>query len=174
MGRWKGDKGEDKPPEREGDEINHYTETIEFSAAGDVDNAETQELAAIHYQLKVHRIRDGKAIHHQTGYWIWDAAASLVMHSFTIPRAVSVIAGGVYSAKLASDGSIIIEVAAALDNPDWQIIQSPFMQKNAITRDFRQQLKIGLNEFSYRQTTLVDIYQYKSFEHSDENCLQRC
>lgn len=86
MGRWKGDKGEDKPPEREGDEINHYTETIEFSAAGDVDNAETQELAAIHYQLKVHRIRDGKAIHHQTGYWIWDAAASLVMHSFTIPH----------------------------------------------------------------------------------------
>ena len=173
-GRWKGDKGEDKSPEKEGTEINHYSETIEICAAGEVDNAETQELAALHYQLQVHRIRDGKAIHHQTGYWIWDAAAHLVMHSFTIPRAVSVIAGGVYSGEHGPDGSVIIEVSAALDDPDWQIIQSPFMQKNAVTRHFRQRLEIGRDEFSYHQTMLVDIYHYDSFEHSDQNRLQRC
>ena len=174
IGRWKGDKGEDKSPEPEGTEVNQYTETIEFCAAGDVDNAETQELAAIHYQLEVHRIRDGKSIHHQTGYWIWDAAAALVMHSFTIPRAVSVIAGGAYAGQLTAQGSVLIEVSAALDNPDWQIIQSPFMQQNALTREFNQQMIIAANELSYQQTMLIDIYDKQAFEHSDQNRLQRC
>ena len=96
------------------------------------------------------------------------------MHSFTIPRAVSVIAGGVYSGELAADGSVVIEVSAALDDPDWQIIQSPFMQQNAVTRNFRQRLKVSAQELKYSQTTLVDIYHYESFEHSDENRLQRC
>ena len=173
-GRWKGDKGEDKSPEPEGTEVNQYTETIEFSAVGDVDNAETQELAAIHYQLEVHRIRDGKSIHHQTGYWIWDAAAALVMHSFTIPRAVSVIAGGAYDGQLTAEGSVVIEVSAALDNPDWQIIQSPFMQQNANTREFQQQMVIAADELNYQQTMRIDIYGRLSFEHSDQNRLQRC
>ena len=174
IGRWKGDKGEDKSPEPEGTEVNLYTETIEFSAAGDVDNAEIQELAAIHYQLEVHRIRDGKSIHHQTGYWIWDAAAAVVMHSFTIPRAVCVLAGGVYDAQLTAKGSVIIEVSAALDSPDWQIIQSPFMQQNALTKGFQQQMVIAADELSYEQTMLIDIYDKQSFQHTDQNQLQRC
>ncbi|MCP4876830.1 MAG: hypothetical protein GY896_15325, partial [Gammaproteobacteria bacterium] len=63
IGSWKGDKGRDLPPEPDGIEDNQYTETIHFSAIDDVDNAETQELAAMHYHLLVHRIPDGKAIH---------------------------------------------------------------------------------------------------------------
>lgn len=172
-GSWQGDKGQDLSPEPDGTERNAYTETINFTAAGDVDNAETQELVAVHYHLAVHRIPDGKAIHNQTGYWVWDAAAQLVMHSFTIPRAVSVIAGGVYSGETDADGSVIVEVSASLDHPDWQIIQSPFMRQNALTTGFRQRLVIGSKRLSYQQTTLVDIYGRQSFEHTDDNVLQR-
>lgn len=171
IGTWKGDKGTDLSPEDDGTETNLYAETITFTGVGDVDNAETQELVALHYSLLVDRIRDGKRIHNQTGYWIWDAGAQTVMHGFTIPRAVGVIAGG--QCREASDGSITFEVAAGLDDPDWQIIQSPFMREHALTTGFRQTMTVTADRLSYRQTTLVDIYHYQSFEHTDENELQR-
>jgi len=170
-GSWRGDKGQDKSPEPDGIENNAFTETIHFTPAGDVDNAETQELVAVHYHLAVHRIPDGKAIHNQTGYWIWDAESELVMHGFTIPRAVAVIAGGYYRGETDADGNIVIEVAAQLGHPDWQIIQSPFMQTNALTTGFSQRLLIGPARLQYSQTTLVDIYEKKSFEHTDDNVL---
>jgi len=174
IGTWKGDQGLDVSPEPDGTEKNAYTETIVFTPAGDVDNAESQELVALHYHLAVHRIPDGKAIHNQTGYWIWDAAAQVVMHTFTIPRAVSVIAGGSFSGETEADGSLVFEVTASLDSPDWQIIQSPFMRKHALTTEFRQRLTINEERLSYLQTTLVDIYGRESFEHSDQNELKRC
>lgn len=173
IGSWTGDQGKDLSPEPDGTEHNAYTETITFSPAGDTDNAETQELVALHYHLAVHRIPDGKAIHNQTGYWIWDDEAQLVMHSFTIPRAVCVIAGGGYSGKIDADAAIVLEVSASLGDPDWPIIQSPFLRENALTTEFRQRLTIGAERLSYQQTTLVDIYGRKSFEHTDENVLQR-
>ena len=173
IGTWQGDKGRDLSPEPGGIEDNAYTETITYSEAGEVDNAETQELVALHYQLAVHRIRDDKAIHHQTGYWIWDAEAQLVMHGFTIPRAVAVIAGGSYTGETDAEGAVVLELSAGLDHPDWQIIQSPFMRDNALTTGFQQRLTIGSERLSYRQITLVDIYGRESFEHSDENILQR-
>ena len=171
-GSWRGDRGRDESPEPDGTEKNPYTETIHFSPAGDVDNAESQELVAVQYRLEVHRTTDGKKIHDQTGYWIWDAEARLVMHEFTIPRAVAVIAGGEYRGETDADGSILLRVAAALDHPDWQIIQSPFMQKNALTTGFEQRLSIAPNRLAYSQTTLVDIYGRKAFEHTDSNELQ--
>jgi hypothetical protein len=173
IGSWTGEQGQDLSPEPDGTEHNAYTETITFSPAGETDNAETQELVALHYHLAVHRIPDGKAIHNQTGYWIWDSAAQIVMHSFTIPRAVCVIAGGGYSGEIDADAAIVLEVSASLVDSDWPIIQSPFLRKNAITTDFRQRLTIGAERLSYQQTTLVDIYGRKSFEHTDENVLQR-
>ncbi len=48
-GTWKGDKGRDLAPEPDGTETNAYTETIAYTPAGDVDNAERQELVAMHY-----------------------------------------------------------------------------------------------------------------------------
>lgn len=78
IGSWTGDQCKDVSPEPGGSEHNAYTETVTFSPAGDTDNAETQELVALHYHLAVHRISDGKAIHNQTGYWIWDDEAQIL------------------------------------------------------------------------------------------------
>jgi hypothetical protein len=95
------------------------------------------------------------------------------MHSFTIPRALCVIAGGSYNGEKESDGAIVLEVSAGLNHSDWTIIQSPFLRDNALTTEFRQRLTIGAERLSYQQTTLVDIYGRESFEHTDENVLQR-
>ena len=88
--------------------------------------------------------------------------------SLVIPRAVCVLAGAKYTGAKDAEGSVIIEVAASMNDKNWQIIQSPFMQKNASTTDYRQTITAGNGKLSYSQTIMVDIYG-KAFEHTDEN-----
>jgi hypothetical protein len=172
IGVWKGDKGLDVAPEPDGAENNPYYETLTFSAIGDVTNAESQMLAAVHYRQIVQRKSNDKIFHDETGYWMWDADAEIIMHSLTIPRAVSVLAGGSHNGNRIDDGSLILEVAAEINDKDWQIIQSPFMMDNARTTEFRHRVTVGNGKLSYSETIIVDIYG-KVFEHNDQNELIR-
>ncbi|MEH6542674.1 MAG: heme-binding beta-barrel domain-containing protein [Porticoccaceae bacterium] len=172
IGVWHGDKGHDVSPEPDGIENSPYYETITFAAAGDVTNAESQLLTALHYRQIVQRKSNDEIFHDQTGYWIWDAERGMVMHSLTIPRAVSVLAGGIFNGKENEDGKIVLEVSASLDDKNWKIIQSPFMQENASTTKFDQTLIIGNGKLSYSQTMVLDIYG-RIFEHTDKNELLR-
>jgi hypothetical protein len=148
-------------------------ETITYTAIGDVENAEEQLLTALHYVQVVQRKSNDKVFHHQTGYWMWDAKAGIVMHSLQIPRAVAVMAGGNYSGATNDDGQAVIEVAAAANDTTWKIIESPFMALKASTRSFSQKIIVGDGKMSYSQTTLVDIYGKKKFVHTDANKLTR-
>jgi len=172
IGNWKGDKGMDVAPDPDGSENNPYYETIICTASGDVTNAESQTLAVVHYHQLVSRKADKKVFHDETGYWMWDASTETIMHSLTIPRAVCVLAGGKYTGKKNEQGDVIIEVAAGIQDKDWGIIQSPFMQKNARTTGFRHKVILGSDTLSYSETTIVEIFG-KVFEHTDENELVR-
>jgi len=172
IGIWKGDKGLDVAPEPDSAENNPYYETITFTAIGDVSNAESQLLSAIHYRQIVRRKSNDKVFHDETGYWMWDAGAGIIMQSLTIPRAVSLIAGGTHSGEKHIDGSTILEVSAGLNDKDWQIIQSPFMQENARTTKYHHRITVGDGKLSYSETTIVEIYR-KVFEHTDQNELVR-
>lgn len=172
LGVWEGDQGIDIAPDPDGDENNPYFETITYEDIGDLSNAEEQKLAAVYYRQIVRRKSNGDVFHDQTGYWIWDAEAKTVMHSFVIPRAVSVVAGGVYSGETDGDGRVVMELAAQLGAADWSIAQSPFMSKKASSMEFSQKVIVGQGKMQYAQTTLVDIYG-KVFEHTDDNTLTR-
>lgn len=172
IGVWQGDKGLDVSPEPDGAEQNPYYETISFTPIGDVTNAESQLLAVLHYRQIVQRKSNDEIFHDETGYWMWDKKAGIVMHSLTIPRAVSVLAGGTHDGEKDENGTIMLEVAAGLDDEDWQIIQSPFMRDHARTTAFRHRITVGNGKLSYEETTLVEIYG-KVFEHTDRNELQR-
>ncbi len=172
IGIWIGDKGKDLAPEPEGIENNPYYETITFTGIGDVTNAELQILAAVHYRQIVQKKSNDKVFHDETGYWMWDSKEKIVMQSLTIPRGVSVLAGGNYDANKGNDGKIILEVTAALNDEHWKIIQSPFMQKNAKTTQFSHQIIVGNGNLSYSETTIVEIYG-NTFEHIDCNELIR-
>ena len=168
VGVWTGKSGFDIAPEPNGTETNPYFETIKYSLAGDATNAEAQKLAVVHYRQVVQRQSNNKVFHDQSGYWMWDAATNTVMHSFTIPRGVCVLAGGIYEGEKDGAGRIVLNVSAKLEDSEWKIIQSPFMQKKASTLAFNQQITVGNGTLSYAQTTLLDIYG-KKFEHTDEN-----
>ena len=170
-GEWQGHDGMDIAPEADGSEQNPFYESIVFEAIGDVTNAERQTLAALRYQQVVRRKSNDEVFHNETGYWIWDAEQSLVMQTLTIPRGVSLVAGGPY--RIGQDGTpTVLEVRSAIGDPDWTISQSPFMRDHAKTVEFTHTVSVGQAILTYSETTLVDIYG-KQFEHTDENSLIR-
>ncbi|MCP4002739.1 MAG: FABP family protein [bacterium] len=168
IGTWRGDKGTDLSPEPEGSEESGYYETLCFTPIGDVENAESQVLAILRYQQIVQRKSNDEVFHDQTGYWMWDAQQAVVMQSIAIPRAVCVLAGGRYEA---TESSVKLSVAAKLDDPDWGIIQSPFMRDRARTVGFQHELSVVEGVLSYSETTSLLIYD-RSFEHTDGNQLR--
>ncbi|MCH8327941.1 MAG: FABP family protein, partial [Candidatus Marinimicrobia bacterium] len=155
IGVWTGDKGLDIAPEPDGAEENPYFETITFTAIGDVTNAESQVLAALHYHQIVQRKSNSEVFHNETGYWMWDSQAAIIMHSLAIPRAVCVLAGGTYAGAKDANGRVVIEVSASSDEDDWTIIESPFMRDNARTTRFSHKITVGDGSLSYAETTMV-------------------
>ncbi len=172
VGTWEGDKGLDKAPEPDGTEENPYYETIVFEPIGDVSNAEDQVLTVLRYLQIVRRKSDGDVFHDQTGHWTWDAREGVISESLTIPRAVCVLAGGRYDSSAAEGSSVTMKVAAKLDDPDWGILQSPYMRDNARTLEFRHEITVEGDQLAYSETTVLDIYG-RRFDHTDENRLTR-
>jgi hypothetical protein len=173
LGTWKGDKGRDVAPEPDGSEENPYYETLTFEPVGEVTNAERQKLVAIRYLQIVYRKSNDEAFHNETGYWMWDAQTQTVMHSLVVPRAVCVLAGGKVTTAGAPAEAVTLEVAARLGDPDWGIVQSPFMRDQARTVEFRQKIQINGDRLSYAETVVLEIYG-RTFDHTDENELTRC
>lgn len=169
IGSWRGDRGVDVAPEPDGPEESPYYETLEFVPCGDAENAASQVLAVVRYQQIVSRKSNDEVFHDQAGYWMWDRSTGLVMQSLTIPRAVCVLAGGTVVER---DGWTTLSVQAALDDPDWGVIQSPFMRENARTVRFGHELTFSGDRLSYSETTVLDIYG-RRFDHTDHNELRR-
>ena len=171
IGSWEGAKGMDISPEPDGVEENPFYETIVFEPAGDVENAETRTLTIVRYHQVVSRKSNDKVFHDQVGYWLWDAEESLVMQTLTIPRAVCVVAGGLYEGDPAA-GAVTLQVRAAHDDPDWGVVESPFMRDNARTLAFEHELRLEGDRLSYNELTRLEIYG-RAFDHTDTNELTR-
>ncbi|MCP4122324.1 MAG: FABP family protein [Bacteroidetes bacterium] len=171
IGTWKGDKGTDIAPDPAGDENNPYYETIVFEAAGDVNNAKTQNLSVVRYQQTVQRKSNDEVFHNEVGYWLWDANSQMIMQSYTIPRGVCVIAGGFFEGEIKKDETDLF-VAAAADDPDWGILEAPFMKLNAQTTKFEHSIKVNGNKMTYSELTVVKIYG-TTFNHTDDNKLTK-
>jgi hypothetical protein len=170
VGVWKGGDGMDVAPEPGGDERNPYYETLVFEAAGTVTNAEEQTLSVVRYHQVVSRKSNDEVFHDQIGYWLWDAATGVVVQTLSIPRAVSLLAGGTARVQ---GGKTVFEVRAAAGDPEWGIVESPFMRQKARTVEFRHELSVEGDSLAYSETTLLDIYGKRGYEHTDRNTLRR-
>ncbi len=170
IGTWRGRSGTDVAPEPDGPEASAFYETITIEAAGDVDNADEQELMILRYHQAVYRKSNDKHLHDQVGYWLWDKASGEVVQTLSIPRAVTLLAGGTATVE---GNTTTIEVASTDGDPKWGIVQSPFMQGKARTVSFSHKVTVSGYTMTYFETTLVDIYGQKSFVHTDGNTLTR-
>ena len=171
FGTWKGDKGIDVSPETDGDDVNPYYETITFEKAGDVENAETQNIAIARYHLSVQRKSNDEVFHDQIGYWLWDKKNETIIHSLAIPRAISLLAGGKFDPNKADDDEVTFEVEAT-DGGEWGIIQSPFMNGKAKTTSFKMKMTVSANKLKYSETMMIDIYG-RTATHTDDNVLEK-
>ncbi len=173
VGIWKGDKGVDRAPEPDGEERNPYYETITFEAAGDVTNAEQQTLSVVRYHQVVSRKSNDEVFHDQVGYWLWDPADNTIVETFTIPRGVAVVAGGKLAPPIEPGQELVFEVSADASSPEFGIAQAPFMFKQAKTTGFTHSMTVTGDQLSYSESTILDIYDKKSYDHKDVNTLQR-
>jgi len=170
IGTWKGDMGVDIAPKPETDENNPYYEILIIEPVDiQIENAEEQELLAVRYNQVVREKSNDKVSHSETGYWIWDENENTIMNSFSIPRGVSVLAGG--EIKLINN-ELKLCVSVKENDTKWGIIQSPFMLKKAKTLSFTREFIISDNKLKYSQEMVLDIYG-KIFSHTDENTLSK-
>ena len=173
LGVWKGDKGVDRAPEPNAEERNLYYESISFEAAGDVTNAEEQTLSVVRYHQVVSRKSNDEVFHDQVGYWLWDPADNTIVETFTIPRAVAVVAGGKLAQPENLEQELVFEVAAQTGSLEFGILQAPFMYNKAKTTAFSHTLTVKGDQMRYKETTVLDIYEKKSYDHTDVNTLRR-
>ena len=94
------------------------------------------------------------------------------METMRLGSGAAALDGGASAGTSSGAAAIVLEVAAKLGDPDWGIVQSPFMRDNASTVAFRHTVTIDGNRLSYHETTSLEIYGRK-FEHTDENELVR-
>jgi len=169
IGVWEGDKGMDVSPEKDGEEMSPYFETITIEPIGDATNAGEQTLVVVAYTQVVSRKSTGAVFHHQTGYWYFEKKTGDIFYSLTIPRAVQVLARG----KATGSGSKVeFQVSADAQNKNHGILESEFMAAKASTRSFTMQLSIDGDTMRYKMNTGLKIYG-RDFAHTDENSLTR-
>jgi len=172
IGVWEGSDGADISPEPDGTESNPYYETLEFSEADCVDNAEEQHLVALHYRQVVSRKTTKKVFHQETGFIIWDENAGQIIKTLAIPRGLSLVAGSSPLVLYSDQTGFEFEVFSAIDDADWKIANGPFLQTKARTLSYRHKMTVSDNRLSYQQTMMLAIYG-REFEHTDQNELIR-
>ncbi|WP_096084823.1 heme-binding beta-barrel domain-containing protein [Agaribacterium haliotis] len=169
IGKWYGERGMDIAPERDGPDENPYCDELTFVPSGPAENAEEQALVSLRYHHVVRKKKNGQIFHEQIGHWIYEPATALLMHSLSIPRGVTLLAGGVAEQQ---GQSWQFKARASADNQDFGIAQSPFMLEKAQTKAFEIEMQLSDNELRYQQITSLFIYG-KDFEHKDSSVLTR-
>jgi hypothetical protein len=106
----------------------------------------------------------------EVGYWLWDAASSLVMRCFMVPRGVTVLAGGT-----ASTDARELRMSAEAGSGVFGVLNNPYLDEAAKTVRYELSVRIGDDgSFSYEEDTVLDFQgQSAPFHHTDRNTLRR-
>jgi hypothetical protein len=171
LGTWKGDMGTDLAPKPVEDENNPYYEVLTIEPVDiEVENAQQQQLTAVRYHQIVREKANDEVSHCETGFWMWDNNEDTIMCAFSIPRGASLLSGG--TVRRSGNQKIILEVSSRLDDPNWGIVQSPFLESKAKILSFKREIELSGNKLTYTQETSIDIYG-KIFNHKDNNTLKK-
>lgn len=170
VGSWEGTKGGDvSPNESRRRGTNSYRERTEFVPTGAVDNHE-QMLYGLRYSTVAWRLGEPNAFHEELGYWLWDAERQIVMRCFTIPRGISILAGG----KAQAD-STSFQMSARVGDPIFGISSNPFLDEEFKTIRFDVDIQIWNDHtFSYEEDSQILMKANNTvFHHTDCNTLTR-
>jgi hypothetical protein len=166
-GIWQGQRGLDVKPKAEGPKKQAYVERMELQPIDPQTNG-PQLLYGLRYHTHVVKPEQIKTYHEQVGYWLWEPATGVVIHTLTIPRGMTMMAGGKTSADAKE-----FELQATEDDKHYSICSSPFLDYAFRTVEFRIKVKIHPEgTWSYDEDTILMIKGLaEPFHHTDHNTL---
>ena len=170
VGTWQGAVGHDTAPDRERlPENTPFREQFVFTPVGPVGNHE-QIVHVLSYTRTAWRLREDGPFHLQSGYWLWDPLAKQVMHSFMIPRGLTVLAGG-----NAEPDATVLRVTAVVGSSTFGICSNPFLDREFRTVRYESTLTFNSpHSFTYEEDTQIQMKGRDAiFHHSDRNSLEK-
>lgn len=168
-GVWEGMRGLDVKPKVDGPRRQAYVERIELQPIDPQTNG-PQLFYGLRYHTHITKPEQVKTYHDQVGYWLWEPATGIVVHTLTIPRGQAVMAGG----RVAPDATSF-ELVATADAPCFGICSVPFLEHAFRTVEFRIRVTINADDtWAYEEDTVLMIRgQAEPFHHTDGNTLTR-
>ncbi len=166
-GIWQGQRGLDVKPKVEGPKKQAYVERMELQPIDPQTNG-PQLLYGLRYHTHVVKPEQIKTYHEQVGYWLWEPATGSVIHTLSIPRGMTAMAGGKASADAKE-----FELLATEGDKYYSICLSPFLDYAFRTVEFCIKVTIHSDgTWSYDEDTVLVIKDLaEPFHHTDRNTL---
>jgi hypothetical protein len=168
-GIWQGLRGLDVKPKAEGAKKQAYVERIELQPIDPQTNG-PQLFYGLRYHTHITKPDQVKTYHDQVGYWLWEPSTGNIVHTLTIPRGQTAMAGG-----QARPDATTFEVASQRGLETFGICSVPFLEHAFKTVEFR--IKVTINAdgtWSYDEDTVLMIRgQSEPFHHTDRNTLSK-
>ena len=168
-GVWRGfGRRSTQTPDASGVRTSPFEETIELQPIDPQTNG-PQLFYGLRYNSHMTKPGEIGTYHGQLGYWLWEPATGLILHSFTIPRGQVVLARGSRAAANAST----FEVSATRGTTRDGICSSAFLEDAFRTDSFRMVITLNTGGgWSYFQDTILQICgRAEPFHHTDQNTL---
>jgi len=168
-GIWEGAKGKDVNPFGDGPRRQDYVERIELQPIDPQSNG-PQLLYGLRYHTRVTKPGEVETYHDQVGYWLWEPATGLILHSLTIPRGQSLLAKGRAEAAATS-----FQVSARRGSTENGIVSSAFLEAAFRTESFTLNVTTHTDgTWSYSEDTVLKVRgEPELFHHTDANTLTR-
>ena len=169
-GVWVGETGNDTAPGPDRDRMETpFRERIRFVPGGLINNHE-QNLQSMRYRVTVWRLDGSGMFHEELGYMLWDPDNKQILRAFSIPRGMSVLAGGDAEADARS-----FTVKAEAGSDVFGIVSNPFLDREFKTVRFSSTYRlIDDKTFEYEQDTEIQMKDKPDlFHHVDRNRLTR-
>lgn len=168
-GVWQGERGLDVKPKADGPKKQAFVERIELQPIDPQTNG-PQLLYGLRYHTHITKPEQIKTYHEQVGYWLWEPATGMIIHTLTIPRGQVVMSSG----QARSDATEF-ELKADHEDQHFGIRSSPFLDYAFKTVEFR--IKVTINQdgtWGYEEDTVLMIQgQTEPFHHTDRNLLRK-
>jgi len=168
-GVWEGAKGLDVNPNPGEAGRQAYVERIEAQPIDPQSNG-PQLLYGLRYHTHVVKPGAVETYHDQVGYWLWEPASGLILHSLTIPRGQVLLAAG----QAAADAKTF-EVKAARGGTEYGICSTTFLEQAFRTEAFSMTVTVHADDsWSYVEDTVLRVRgRAEAFHHTDRNILKR-
>lgn len=174
LGEWEGNVGVDLSYHNKEDETvdTGYFEKAHFKPIPIVENGQ-QTLHGLNYGMTAWRHGEEQLdpFHDEVGYLLWEPSTSQVMRCFSVPRGLSILAGGT-----ARPDSTSLTFIAKPGDSAYGMVQNKYLVERARSEgEFVSEFSINDDgTFSYISTLTLNLAAIgKTMEHTDKNTLHR-